>query len=392
MLQPNTTDKESKLFTGRSSIISSINNTLSKKHIAALLAPSGYGRNSILKHFAAKPGHIYIDLRKLSLSPENLAVDLIGTICFYHLAKQQSELLKFQSIEHLKELNLPKPCKDILSTIDNELQKIKPDQQLLLTSAFSFAEQYAASENRKTTILLNNFDELLKLNNFSQVKDVLELFFTTIKSSKHASFVVTSSAVQVMKSLLAKYVTDVLEIPPLDLSETRELFEKCAGKTDDRIIKEAYRLSAGLPLVVKMMALRFKGEQSNNTQKNITLIKYILLSELATTTSQSYFYCSKLFTNSLDRARGASLLKTILKVVSQNKPLRLTEIARLIHRSGPVTKSLLERLIEVDLIAKDGNTFDFANPVLKTWCRLMFSNIEFNEIPDEKSLEQGGLL
>ena len=92
----------------------------------------------------------------------------------------------------------------------------------------------------------------------------------------------------------------------------------------------------------------------------------------------------------LNRARGESLLKIILKAVSQNTPQRLTEISRLIYRSAPVTKSLLERLIEVDLLVKSGNTFDFANPVLKVWCRLMFSNTEFNDSPDEATLEEFG--
>jgi hypothetical protein len=383
MLQPNYTEKESKLFTGRTSYLKQIGESISKKNIAAVLSHSGYGRTTLLKHYAAKNNAAYIDLKKASLSPENFAVEFISSIC----SKTP------QTVDNLKQLKLGKRCKEIISTVDNELQKIKPDQGLILKSAFMFAEEFALEQGKKTTIILEHFDELLKLNNFSQIKSILDIFFDSIARNKSCSFIISSSSVHLMKRRLKKYTSDIIEVQPLSMVETKELFEKMAGKTDERIIKELHKLSAGTPLVVKSIATRFKDEKTADTQKNIALLKYILISDLTTTTSQSYFYCSKLFTDSLNRARGEALLKTILKAVSKNQALRLTEIARLVYRSGPVTKSLLERLIEVDIITKTDNTFDFTNPVLKQWCSLMFSNIEFNDIPDEKVLSGvGGLL
>ncbi|MBU2561952.1 MAG: hypothetical protein KKD17_06675 [Nanoarchaeota archaeon] len=392
MLQPNYTEKESKLFTGRTYYIRQVEDIISKKNLAAVIAPSGLGRTALLKHLAAKHRYIYLDLRRFSTTPESFSVELIGTVCFFHLAKDPSELSAFQGIERLKELKLGRRCADIISTVDNELQKIKPDQELLLKSAFGFAEEFAAEHNRKMTLIINSFDELLKLNNFSQVKDILGLFFNSISKNKSCSFIISSSSAHLMKNALKKYTPDIVELQPLSLPETKELFEKVTGKSDERVIKEAHSISAGMPLIVRSIASRFKEERSADAQKNIGLVRHILTSELATVGSASYSYCSRLFTGSLNRARGESLLKAILKAVSQNRPLRLTEIARLIYRSGPVTKSLLERLMEVDLLVKTGNTFDFANPVLKLWCRLMFSNVEFDETPDERSLAGfGGL-
>jgi hypothetical protein len=392
MLQPNYTDKEKKLFTGRNSYLKQLEGSITKNKTAAILANSGFGRTTLLKHFAAKHNVIYIDLKKLSLSPENFAVDFIGTICFLHLSKKPAELLEYKTIEKLKQLKLGAKCSGIISKIDNELQKIRPNQELILKSAFMFAEEFAAEQGKSLTIAINNFEELLKLNNFSQIKDILGIFFDSIEKNTRSSFILASSAVNLMKNLLKKFIPAVVEMSSFTPQETKELFEKIAGKTDDRITKEVHSLSAGLPLIVKETASRYQKEKSSDTQKNIHLINYIVASELANSDSPSYSYCSKLFTNSLNRARGEALLKTVLKAVSQNQPLRLTEIARLVYRSGPVTKSILERLVEVDLITKTGTTFDFANPVLKQWCRLMFSNIEFSETPDEKTLKElGGL-
>ncbi len=391
MLQPNNTEKESRLFTGRTSVMKNIEDSISNNNFAAVLAHSGFGRTAILKHLSQKKDYFYLDMRKFSLSPENFAVDLIGSICFFNSTEKSASVAAFQSIDKLKSLKLNKKCIDIIYNINNELQKIKPDQTLLLKEAFRFAEAYA-SETKKQTIILNNFDELLKLNNFAQVKDALKIFFETISKNKNASFIIASSAAQVMKAALKNFTKDIIEIPPLSLEETKELFEKIAGKTEERIIKEVDQLTDGMPMFIKTIAERFSKEKTNDTQKNIKLIRYLLLSEITTKNSSSYSYCSRLFTDSLNRARGEALLKTILKVVSQNEPLRLTEVARLVYRSGPVTKSLLERLVEVDLIVKTDKTFDFANSVLKMWCKLMFSNIEFKEVPDEKYLsESGGL-
>jgi hypothetical protein len=390
MLQKTVSEKEDKLFTGRQHYLKQLEDKVSKKNIAALLAPSGFGRTTLLRQFAARTGAFYIDLRKISIPPENFAVELIGTVCFLSFAKDQSEFADFMSIEKLKQLKLGKDCADIISTVDNELQKIKPDQQLLVKSALEFPENLAAEKKKRFTVVLDSFDELLKLDNFSQIKDAVELFFNSIARDRSCSFLISSSAVSQVRQAVKKYISDIVEISPLSPEETGELFEKIAGKSDERVIKEVHRISAGLPLIVRSIASRFRDEKTADAQKNIALVDHILVSELATTTSRSYFYCSSLFTESLNRARGESLLKAALKAVSQNRPLRLTEIARLVYRSGPVTKSLLERLVEVDLIRKDGNTFDFSNTVLKLWCRLMFSGIGFDETPDAQQLKSAG--
>ena len=57
-----------------------------------------------------------------------------------------------------------------------------------------------------------------------------------------------------------------------------------------------------------------------------------------------------------------------------------------------MTKSLLERLIEVDLLSKEQKTFDFSNPALKVWCNYMFNEVEFDDYPsmDDLKILRGG--
>ena len=88
-----------------------------------------------------------------------------------------------------------------------------------------------------------------------------------------------------------------------------------------------------------------------------------------------------------NRARGQTLLKTILKVVA-NEELRLSEIAKKIYRSAPVTKSILERLMEVDVIYKKDNKFYFSDNVLRIWLKLTSQGYEFDDVPDDKILDE----
>ena len=79
--------------------------------------------------------------------------------------------------------------------------------------------------------------------------------------------------------------------------------------------------------------------------------------------------CAITLSDALSRARGQTLLKSVVVAVASRQQSRLTEIAKLIYRSAPVTKSLLERLLSVGLILKQGNMFSIADPVLRLYIK-----------------------
>jgi len=266
MLRKVSREKEEKLFIGRADYLKQLEDLVSKKNVVSLLAPAGFGRTTLLRRFASTRGNLYIDLKRLSLPPENFAVEFIGTICFLHLAGSPKELGEFLSLEKLKGLKLDPKCSEIIRIVDNELQKIKPDQELLIRSAFSFAECFAAGQKKRSIVVIDNFDELLKLDNFSQIKDAASTFFSAASVCKNSSFLVSSSSVSLMRSLLKQHPADIIELSPFSAEESRLLFEKIAGKVDSRIAAEAHRLSSGLPLIIKEMAIRFATSRSSDVQ------------------------------------------------------------------------------------------------------------------------------
>ena len=80
MLDTNPAKKGETKTRNAESYITQIELLLKENNKIALLAPPGFEKSPDLKNFASSKKSTYIDLRKLSLSPENFAVDFIGSL------------------------------------------------------------------------------------------------------------------------------------------------------------------------------------------------------------------------------------------------------------------------------------------------------------------------
>ncbi len=344
----------------------------------ALLGPRKSGKTLIIKEHlknAKDVVPIYIDLEKISLNPENFSVEFVGNVIFHFLKKQLTEYKKLLLLENLLKTENELKSKNafsLIKTIENELLKIKPNQKLLVESAFKFTEELGKENNKKFLIALDNFENLLDLNNFSQIKDVLSIINF---DSENVNYIATSSAIKQSLALLKKF--ECFEIKNLEKKEAIELSESIIGK-NDKANEEIFKLSWGHPLITILLS---------NKYKEIKDVKKSFLIELLQKNNSIYNYCNESLNYYYNRARGQTLLKTILKVIA-NEELRLSEIAKKIYRSAPVTKSILERLMEVDVIYKKDNKFYFADNVLRLWLKLTSHGYEFDDVPDDKILNE----
>lgn len=352
------------------------------KHIA-LLGSRKCGKTTIVKEHIKSVKDIipvYIDLTKISLNPENFSIEFIGNIIFNFLRKnfyEYKNFLELESLLKLEELLKSKNSFSLIKVIENELLKIKPEQRLLVETAFKFPEILGHDSNKKFLIVLDNFENLLELNNFSQIKDILSIINF---QSKNIIYIATSSAVKESLSLLKNF--ECYEIKNLEEKEIFDLVKNFFYKSDvdfEKISEEIFTLTKGHPYVVSLLLNKM------NESKN-TSFALVFLSELLHKDSSLYNYCSDCYNYYYNRTRGQTLLKTILKVVA-NEELRLSQIAKRIYRSAPVTKSILERLIAADIIFKKDNKFYFADNVLRLWVKLTSQGYDFDEI-DEKILEE----
>ena len=318
---------------------------------------------------------VYIDLEKISLNPENFSVEFVGNIIFHFLKKPLNEYKKFLLLENLIKSETELKSKNsfsLIKTMENELLKIKPDQRALVDSAFKFSETLAKENNKKFLIVLDNFESIFDLNNFSQIKDILSIINL---EAENINYIVTSSAIK--QSLVSLKKFECYEIKNLERKESIELSESIIGK-NDKANEEIFKLSWGHPLINILIS---------NKYNELKDVKKSFLTELLQKDSSIYDYCYDSLNYYYNRARGQTLLKTILKVVA-NEELRLSDIAKKIYRSAPVTKSILERLMEVDVIYKKDNKFYFTDNVLRVWLKLTSHGYEFDDVPDDKILNE----
>ena len=344
----------------------------------ALLGSRKSGKTSIVKEHLKNAKDVvtaYIDFGKISLNPENFAVEFIGNILFHFLKRPQKEYRNFLLLENIVkfESELGKNSFSLIKTVENELLKIKPNQRLVVESAFKFADWLAKEKSKKLLIALDDFENILDLNNFSQIKDVLSIINF---DSENVCYIATSSAVKESLALLKKF--ECYEIKNLEKNEAIGLIEAIVGKVDKNVSDDIFNLSNGHPFVVSLVSKKY------NETKNV---KRAFLIELLQKDNALYSYCHNSLNYYYNRARGQTLLKTILKVVA-NEELRLTDISKKIYRSAPVTKSILERLMQTDVIYKKDNKFCFSDKTLQLWLKMISRGYEFDEIPSDKILDE----
>ena len=344
----------------------------------ALLGPRKCGKTAIVKEHlksARDLNTVYIDFEKISLNPENFSVEFIGNVAFHFLKKPLSEYRKFLAIEHLAKISNELKSKDassVIKIVESELLKIKPDQRLLVESAFRFVDALSKEVNKKFLIALDNFENILDLNNFSKIKDVLSIINL---ESENVSYIAASSAVKESLASLKKF--ECYEIKNLEKTEAFKLIEEIIGN-NEKIAEEIFSISNGHPLATISISKRF------NEVKNV---KKAFLIELLQKNNSLYNYCSDSLNFYYNRARGQTLLMAILKIVA-NEELRLSDIAKRVYRSAPVAKSILERLMDVDVICRKGNKFCFSDKTLGLWLKLTSHGYEFDDVPDDKILEE----
>ena len=344
----------------------------------ALLGARKSGKTLIVKEFiknAKDVTPIYIDLERISLNPENFSVEYIGNIIFHFLGKPLRDHKQYLLLENLLKSENELKSRNyfaLIKTIENELLKIKPDQRLLVESAFKFGEVLAKENGRKLLIVLDNFENIFDLNNFLQIKDVLSIINL---DSENVSYIATSSAIKQSLASLKKF--ECYEIKNLEKNESYELIEGVIG-SNKNAADEIIALSRGHPFITALVSKRFN---------EIKDVKKSFLIELLQKNNPIHNYCSDSLNYYYNRARGQTLLKTILKAIA-NDELRLSEIAKKIYRSAPVTKSVIERLMDVDVIYKKNNKFYFTDDVLRLWLKLTSAGYEFDSVPDDKILDE----
>ncbi|MEW6680794.1 MAG: hypothetical protein AB1297_07255, partial [bacterium] len=235
-----------------------------------------------------------------------------------------------------------------------ELEKQKPNYELLLKLAFQFPSIISKSLSIPLVILLDEFQELSFLANYRI--DPYSLFKTSIGNG--ILWVLTSS-----KKSPSFYFENRIILPCLSEEDIKESLSNFTPSAKKRL----FEISGGVPYPLFVLKERI-GERET--------IDSFLVDEAFTDeikdNARLYNYCEQIMDSVISEARGEGLIRAALISLAKNPQASLTDISKDIGRSTGVTKSLLSRLLETEVIECKDKRYFIPNSLLALWINMYY--------------------
>jgi AAA+ ATPase superfamily predicted ATPase len=417
-------EEEQRFFTDREHHLEllALSKTLLAEGIRKHLALSGFrrvGKTVILKEFLRRhlleetDGQVavaYLDLPRLAFTPEAFATQYIGSILYWLL--ERGDTLKgtggriepyFDPAFQLTAVGRwgNRALSEHLYTFNQELQKEKPNQHLLLEMAFNWPETWARALDRHVLLILDEFPEILALNNYPQIESIVALFRAVLQSQSRVCYVVAGSMLSLMERIFLRadsplFVHFQLEtVGPFGREDSDDLARKRLAPVEPTVSPEVlatvYQVTQGHPFYIYAITMRIV-EMVSLLQKPLTsqTVREAFVLETLGTTGRIYNLCRYVLEDSLQRARGETMPQAVLQVLArETEGLTLTRLARALKRPTGAIRQVLNWLMEVDLVQQGADkTYVFRDPVLQLWVAYYYAGLELTGMPRQKVLDQ----
>lgn len=411
-------EEEQHFFTNREHTLAllGLSRDLLFQGIRKHLALSGFrriGKTLVLKEFLRRnlPGSsleecqlIYIDLPRLALTPEGFAVQYLGYLLYWVDNDSQKRVESyFDAPAQLAAAGRIAANMGIFSEhvvrLHQELQKEKPDQHLLLDLAFNAPEVYAQTSHKRLVMILDEFPEILALNNYPQIQDVLSLFRAVLQAQSRVVYVVAGSMIGLMEHIFLEaesplFVHFQLEtVGPFGREDSdvlaRNRLQLLADPVPGEVLASIYRVTRGHPFYIYATCLRvIENVSLLNKPLNTATVEEAFTLETLSSTGRIYNLCRYVLEQSLQNVRGETMPQAIMQVLAQEPAgMTLTEIASRLKRPSGAIRQVLTWLVDVDLIEqREDKSYGYRDPVLQVWVAYYYSGLQLTGLPSQKIL------
>jgi hypothetical protein len=349
----------------------------------------------------------YLDLQRLAKTPERFAVQYIGQILAWlggpppgpldppaDAARQIAAVGAYGSAE----------LTEYLLAFHDEAQKERPDQHRLVELAFNWPEVWARVLDRHVLVLIDEFPEVLALDNYPQIRDVVGLFRSVIQTQSRVGYVAAGSMLGLMERIFLGHTSPLfvhfklITVGPLDreasvtLASRRlaALLPSSAGAIPPDALAEIFRVTGGHPFHVYAVVMRL-AEMAVLTGQPLdaSAVRTAFTLETLSPTGRIYSLCQYVLDEALQRARGETIPQAVMQVLAGSETgLSLTQVARLLKRPTGAVRQVLHWLCEVDLVVQhEDKTYAFRDPVLHIWAGYFYAGIELSGLPRQQVLE-----
>ncbi len=391
-------EEEQRFFTNREHTLAllGLSRNLLAQGVRKHLALSGFrrvGKTVIMKEFLrrclqgdgseAEVAVAYLDIPRLSCTPETFSVQYLGYLLYWLTGDDASRVEDYLDpavqLTAVGRLGFP-ALTDFFTRFYREQQREKPDQHLLLQLAFNAPEILAQASGRKVMLIIDEFPDVLALSNYPQVRDVLALFRSVLQSQSRVCYVVAGSMIGLMERMFLDsesplFVHFQMEtVGPFGRADcatlARNRLAALADTVAPDVLATVYQVTRGHPFYIYATCMR--------VIENVTLLHNPLTPETVEeaftletlgSTGRIYNLCRYVLERSLKDVRGETMPKAILQVLAQAPGgMSLTEIASRLKRPSGAVRRLLTWLLDVDLVDQhDDKTYYFRDVVLQIW-------------------------
>ncbi len=412
-------EEEQRFFTNREHILAvlGLSRDLLAQGVHKHLALSGFrrvGKTVALKEFLRRnlqPGRAgdcrlaYMDLPRLALTPEGFAVQYIGYLLYWMIGDFQRRIESY--FDAPAQLAAAGQMGNVFSEhvvrIHRELQKEKPDQHLLLEMAFNAPEVYAQASGQRVMLILDEFPEILALDNYPQIHDVLALFRAVLQAQSRVVYIVAGSMIGLMERIFLDstsplFVHFQLEtIGPFGREDCDVLARKrlalASGTSADPVagdvLAAVYQVTRGHPFYIYATTMRVI-ENAALLQKPLSpaAVQEAFTLETLGSTGRIYNLCRYVLEQSLQGVRGETMPQAILQALAQEPAgMTLTEIAARLKRPSGAIRQVLTWLANVDLVEqREDKSYGYRDPVLQVWVAYYYSGLQLTGMPSQKVL------
>jgi len=257
-----------------------------------------------------------------------------------------------------------------------EMEKTQVDERLLLELAFECLEPLAADVGREVLVILDEFQAITDFDRYAQIHNVLGLLRGIIAGQSSVHYVVAGSSVRMMEQILHRAESPLfgqfrlLSLPPFDRADTALLLQKLLPQQDlpAQVVEQVYQFTGGHPFYITCLGSTLH-QLSEGGPITPETVEQAIYTETMTRTGRVYQYCDYVLETSLQAARGQTTLRAVMLLLAGEGPMTSSQAARRLQRQAGQVNNYFRRLLDYDLIEREGNDYRIADPVLALWIR-----------------------
>lgn len=250
-----------------------------------------------------------------------------------------------------------------------------PDYGEMFDATFESINRISKSTNKKTVVILDEFQDMIKLRRYRGLGNILDRIRDVIQSrAKNLSYVISGSQVHITQEFIEKGKGSAflhfveINIEGLEEHSAIELFEKycgARGKINSNkvkiVAKEAYQLVGGHPFYIMSLAEAWDGVRS---------LEQVYDNLLTMPTKPFSLYAEYVLAADLGEAkRGEPAFRTILVSLAKN-PKSVGELANATNMNQAGLPSYLNELTKYDLIEFQEGKYAVRDKIIRDYLNL----------------------